>query len=94
MRLDPRFAADVHGWLMLEGRKTHSGEDLESAVDRFLKRWPRVKPDVLQYVSEMLSAELHVRTVNPAAILRAVRERIDGAPRHRWWRTRWARVFD
>ena len=88
MKLNPRFAADVHDWLMVEGRKSHSGEDLESAVDRFLKRWPRVKPDVLQYVSEMFSAELHVRTVKPAAILRAVRERIGDAPRRRWWRAR------
>ena len=87
MRLNPKRAADVHDWLMVEGRKCHSGEDLESAVGRFLKRWPRVKPDVLQYVSEMLSAQLHVRTVKPAAILKRVRERIaDGlAVRRRWW---------
>ena len=87
MRLNADLAADVHDWVMVEGRKCHSGEDLESAVDRFLERWARVKPNVLQYVSEMLSAQLHVRTVKPAAILKGVRERIaDGrAVRRRWW---------
>jgi hypothetical protein len=83
-----RMAGDIHDWLMVERRTYDSRDDLETAVDRFLERWPRVKNDVLQYVSEMLSAQLHPRTVNPAAIVNAARKRIDEGParKRRWWR--------
>ena len=87
MSVDVRMAGDIHDWLMVERRTWYSGEDLEGSVDRFLKRWPRVKTGVLEYVSEMLSAQLHARTLKPAAILKAVRKRIDEnpAPRRHWW---------
>jgi hypothetical protein len=90
MRVNLKLAADIHDWLMVEGRKCYSGEDLESAINRFLRRWPRVKADVLQYVSGMLSAQLHVKTIKPAAILKGVRERITAAPapRRPWWHIR------
>ena len=89
MSVDVRTAGDIHDWLMVERRTYDSGERLETTVDRFLKRWPRVTKDVLDYVSEMLSAQLHARTVKPAAILKGVRQRIDEspAPQRRWWRT-------
>ena len=87
MSVDVRMAGDIHDWLMVERRTYDSREALETTVDRFLKRWPRVKTDLLEYVSEMLSAQLHPRTVKPAAILKAVQTRVDGkpAPRRRWW---------
>lgn len=88
MSVDVRTARDIHDWLMVERRTYDSREGLETTVDRFLKRWPRVKKDVLEYVSEMLSAQLHPRTVKPAAVLKAVRTRIDDnpPPRRSWWR--------
>jgi hypothetical protein len=89
LSVNVRLAADIHDWLMVEGRTCDSREDLETASDRFLKRWPGVKTAVLEYVSEMLSAQLHVRTIKPAVILKGVRKRIDegSAPRRRWWQT-------
>jgi hypothetical protein len=85
--VDVRTAGDIHDWLMVERRTYDSPADLETTVDRFLKRWPRVKKDVLEYVSEMLSAQLHPRTVKPTVILKGVRKRIDEgrAPQRRWW---------
>jgi hypothetical protein len=91
MSFNPKLATEVHHWLVAEGRGCHSQADLDSAVDRFLVRWPRIKSDVLQYVSRMLSAELHPRTFKPSRILEGVRGRMADSPplRRRWWQLGW-----
>jgi hypothetical protein len=91
MTLDTRLADQVHYWLIAEGRKCRSESDLDGAYNRFLERWPRVQPDVLQYVSQMLNAELRVRTFWPSQILDRVRNRIIDDPhiRRRWWQIGW-----
>jgi hypothetical protein len=88
MRLDLKLANRIHHWLIEEGKECHSQEDVDRAVDRFLERWPRVKSDMLQYVSEMLIAQLHPRTFYPLRILKRARERTahsDPTHRRRWW---------
>jgi hypothetical protein len=88
MSLNLKLANRVHDWLIEEGKQCHSQEDVDRAVDRFLQRWPRDKSAVLQYVFEMLIAELHPRTFYPLRILKRVRERIaNNVPAHRsrWW---------
>ena len=87
MSLDRKLANQVHDWLMAEGERCHSKDDLNTAAERFLKRWPGVKSDVLQYVSEMLAAQLHPRTFRPSRILDGVGKRMVLSPprRRRWW---------
>jgi hypothetical protein len=88
VRLNLKLANQVHDWLIQEGKECHSQQDVDPAADRFLERWPRFKSDVLQYVSEMLLAQLHPRTLYPLRILKRVGERIahsDPAHRRRWW---------
>jgi hypothetical protein len=88
MRLNLERANRVHDWLIKEGRECHSQRDVDPAVDRFLETWPRLKPDVLQYVSEMLIAQLHPRTFYPLRILKRAGERTahgDPGYRRRWW---------
>lgn len=89
MSLDTRLAGQVHYWLIAEGRRCRSESDLDGAYDRFLERWPRVQPDTLRYVSQMLIAELHARTFWPRQILDRIRDRINRNPhlRRRWWQT-------
>ena len=87
MTLDLKLAGRAHDWVMAEGRECHSPEDVDNAVDRFVNNWPRITSDVLRYVSSMLTAQLHVRTIKPAEIIKGVHERItDNPPLHRhWW---------
>jgi hypothetical protein len=91
MSLDTRLAGQVHYWLIAEGRKCRSESDLDGAHNRFLERWPRVQPDILQYVSQMFIAELHVRTFWSSQILDRIRDRITHNPhlRRRWWQIGW-----
>jgi hypothetical protein len=91
MTLNTRLAGQVHHWLIAEGRKCRSESDLDGACERFLERWPRVQPDVLQYVSQMLIAELHVRTFRSSQILDRIGDRITHSPhlRRRWWQIGW-----
>jgi hypothetical protein len=91
MRLNLNLANRVHDWLIQEGKECRSQQDVDPAVDRFLQTWPGVKSDMLQYVSEMLIAQLHPRTFYPLEILKRVRERTahsDPTHRRRWWRIR------
>ena len=83
MSLNTRLAGQVHHWLIAEGDKCHAESDLNSACDRFLERWPRVRPKVLLYVSQMLSAELHVRTHKASQILQCARNRSSHERDHR-----------
>ncbi len=87
MRVNLKLAREIHDWLMNEGRPGRSREDLDTTVQRFLKRWPRVRPDTLQYVSSMLAAQLHARTAKPAQIMKGVRKAISDNPAlpRRWW---------
>jgi hypothetical protein len=90
VRLNLKLANRVHDWLIQEGKECHSQEDVDRAVDRFLERWPRVKPDMLRYVSGMLIAQLHPRTFYPLRILKHAGERTTHSePAHgrRWWQT-------
>ena len=90
MRPNLKLANRLHDWLIQEGRECHSQEDVDRAVDRFLEKWPRVKSDMLQYVSGMLIAELHPRTFYPLRILKRVAGRMANADlghRRRWWQT-------
>jgi hypothetical protein len=90
MSLNLKLAHRVHDWLIQEGRECHSQHDVDAAVERFLERWPRLKPVMFQYVSEMLFAQLHPRTFYPLEILKRARERTatdDPSHRRRWWPT-------
>jgi hypothetical protein len=91
MTLNTKLAAQLHNWLVTEGQECPSEKDLDSAADRFLERWPRVKPQVLQYVTEMPSVQLHVRTIKPSQILDRVGNRIAriSTVRRRWWQIGW-----
>lgn len=75
MTPNTRLAGQVHHWLIAEGKDCESDTDLRAASDRFLERWPRVRPEVLLYVSQMLIAELHVRTFRASQILDRARSR-------------------
>jgi hypothetical protein len=87
MSLNIQLADRVRDWLIVEGRKCDVEGDLDVASDRFLERWPRVRPKVLLYVSQMLLGELHVRTFWPSKILDRVQTRTINDPglRRRWW---------
>ena len=87
MSVNLKLAADVHDWLMTEGR-AGSREGLDVSVERFIKKWPRVGAETLQYVSSMLAAQLHARTALPSQILKSVRKAIADEPvaPRRWWR--------
>jgi hypothetical protein len=87
MSVNLKLAGEMHDWVMTQGRRCDSPEDVDMAVERFLRRWPRVKSDTLQYVSSMLRAQLHARTTKPAEIMKGVRKRITDTPvvRRRWW---------
>jgi len=92
MTPNTRLAGQIHHWLIAEGRKCRSESDLDGACDRFLERWPRVQPDVLRYVSQMLIAELQVRTFRPSQVLDRIQDRIvrGSHPRRRWWQMGWS----
>jgi hypothetical protein len=87
MSLNRKLANQVHDWLIAEGEECRTQDDLDTAADRFLKKWPRVKSEVLQYVSEMLTAQLHPRTYRPSRIIDSVGKRMVHSPplRRRWW---------
>ena len=82
-----RLAYPVHDWLIVEGTKCDSPEDVGMAADRFMETWPRIRPEVLDYIRRMLTAQLHPRTSRPSQIIDAVRTRKIQASllRHRWW---------
>ena len=88
MSVNLKLAADVHHWLMTEGRAGRSRVGLDATVERFIKKWPRVGAETLQYVSSMLAAQLHARTALPSQILKSVRKAIADEPvaPRRWWR--------
>lgn len=73
MSFNTRLAGQIHDWLIAEGDKCRVESDLNGASDRFLEKWPKVRPKVLLYVSQMLVAELHVRTFRASQILDRVR---------------------
>jgi hypothetical protein len=87
MRVNRKLANQVHDWLIAEGEGCRTQDDLDTAADRFLKKWPRVKSEVLQYVSEMFTAQLHPRTYRPSRIIDGVGKRMVQSPplRRRWW---------
>ena len=75
MTINFQLAGQVHDWLIVEGRKCDAESELDVASDRFLERWPKVRPKVLHYVSQMLHGELHARTFWPSKILDRVQNR-------------------
>ncbi len=82
-----KLSDPVHDWLIAEGKTCHSHKDADMAADRFMQRWPLIQPEVLEYVSRMLTAQLHPRTFRPFQIIVGVRKRMPQRPplRHRWW---------
>ena len=89
MSLNLAVAGRMEGWLVQEGKRCRSAEeDVDSSVDRFFERWPRVNEATLDYVSQMLFAQLHVRTVYPLKIVKAAQMALDSRPRRRWWQIR------
>jgi hypothetical protein len=82
-----KLADPVHDWLIDEGKTCHSHEDVDRAAARFMKRWPGIQPEVLEYVSTMLRAQLHPRTFRPSQIIDGVGKRMALRPHlpHRWW---------
>jgi hypothetical protein len=82
-----KLAYPAHDWLIVEGTKCHSPEDVGMAADRFMEKWPRIRPEVLDYICGMLTAQLHPRTSRPSQIIDDIRTRKIQASflRHRWW---------
>jgi hypothetical protein len=85
-----KLAYPVHDWLIVEGTKCHSPEDVGLAAERFMETWPRIRPEVLDYIRRMLTAQLHLRTSRPSQIIDSIRARKIQASllRHRRWQRR------